>query len=368
LASLTADVEALAAIERGATGAGEGASAGWIAGRLAEAGAADVGLEEFSYQGTYAWAHVAHYAVGMLGGAFALAAALSYDLEFSGRLQWIRRLLPAGTGTNVVARLPAGGEPRHTLVLVAHHDAAHTGLIWRPRLLRLARGGSFATVPTVAFCLAALRRTRRVGRALLAALTALEADVARSPVVPGANDNATGVAVTLSLVERWAREPLPGCEVIALFPGCEESGMGGMAAWLREEGADLDPAKTLVLGLDTLGSGEPVVAAAEGPPRPVRFRDADLALADEGAHRAGLEPPQRFRVGGWTDPALALLAGLPTVSVLSMQDGVLANQHSPADTPERVDWGSVERCLRLATGIGEAWAGEAVSGEVGSGR
>ncbi len=368
MASLSADVEALAAIERGATSAGERASAEWVAGRLAEAGAADVRLEGFRYQGTYAWAHAAHFALGALGGLAALGAAVSFDLEFSGRLQWIRRLLPAGPGTNVVARVPAGGEPQRTLVLVAHHDAAHTGLIWDPRLVRMSRGSSFATLPMLAFGLAALPRTRRLGRALLVALAALEADVARGAIVPGASDNATGVAATLALVEGWVRDPLPGCEVVALFPGCEEAGMGGMAAWLRAGSARLDPRRTLVLGLDTLGAGDPVVAAAEGPPRPVRYRDADLAWADAGARRAGLEPPQRRRVSGWTDAVLALLAGLPSVSLLSMRDGLFTNYHLPTDTPGRVDWGSVERCLRLATGIGEAWADQAAPGEVGSER
>lgn len=358
MASLRADVEALAAIERGATSAGERSSAEWVAGRLAEAGAVDVRLEEFRYQGSYAGAHAAHFALGALGGVLALAAAASYDLESSGRSQWIRRLLPAGRGTNAVARVAAGGERRRTLVLVAHHDAAHTGLIWHPKLVRMSRGASFATLPMLAFGLAALPRTRRAGRVLLAALAALTADVARSPVVPGANDNATGVAAALALVERWASEPLPGCEVIALFPGCEESGMGGMAAWLRAERAGLDPQRTLVLGLDTLGSGEPVVADREGPPRPVRFRAADLARADAGARLVGLEPPQRARISGWTDPALARLAGLPTISMLSMRDGLFTEYHLPTDTPDRVDWDSVDSCLRLATGIGEAWAGE----------
>jgi hypothetical protein len=358
VASLRDDVEALAAIERGSASVGERDAALWLGERLEAAGASDVRLSEFRYQGTYAWAQAAHYAFAMLGGPFALAAAVSYDLDFSGRNQWLRRLLPAGRGTNVVARLPAAGERRRTLVLVAHHDAAHTGLIWSERSVRMSRGRSYGGVPMLAFALAALRRTRRAGRALLALGIALEANVARSPIVPGANDNATGVAVALALAERWARAPLPGCEVVVLLPGCEESGMGGMAAWLEEEGGELDPAGTLVLGLDTLGSGDPVVARAEGPPRAVRFREADLAIADAGARRAGLEPPGRVRVGGWTDPALSLLAGLPTISMLSFRDGVMTDLHRMTDTPERVDWGSVEGCLRLATGIGEEWAAQ----------
>ncbi len=356
MAPLKADVEALAGFERGSASAGERAAARWLATRLAEAGAADVRTRDFRYQGTYGWAHVALYALAMLGGPFAAAAGIAYDLDFSGRDQRLRRLLPADTGTNVIGRLPARGERRRTLVLIAHHDAAHTGLIWHPRLVRMSRGSSYATLTMVAFALATLRRTRRLGRALLALGIALEANVARSPIVPGANDNATGVAVALALAERWAAEPLPGCELIVVLPGCEETGMGGMAAWMEEEGRRLDPATTLVLGLDTLGSGEPVVAAAEGPPRAVRFREADLAHADAGARRAGVEPPQRVRVGGWTDPALARLAGLPTISMLSFHDGAMTDLHRMTDTPDRVDWTSVDRCHRLATAIAEEWA------------
>jgi hypothetical protein len=351
-----ADVEALAAIERGAGGAGERRSAEWVAGRLREAGAAEVRLQDFRYQRTYAWAHAAHFALGMVGGPAALAAAISYELEFSGRSQWMRRLLPKAAATNVIARVPAAGERRRTLVLIAHHDAARTGLMWDPRLVRLSRGGSFATLPAVGFALATPRKTRPLGRALLAALIGFQLDVARGRPVPGASDNASGVAATLALVERWVAEPLPGCEVIALFPGCEEAGMGGTAAWLREEGAKLDPATTLVLGLDTLGAGDPVVTAQEGGLVPIRFRDQDLSWADAGATAAGLPAPERARVPGWTDPALTLLAGLPSISLLSMRDGLFTEYHLPSDTPDRVDWTSVTRCLKIAAATGEAWA------------
>ena len=67
--------------------------------------------------------------------------------------------------------------------------------------------------------------------------------------------------------------------------------MGGMAAWMRAEGEALDPSRTLVLGLDTVGSGEPVVLEAEGGLWPVRYREQDVALA---AERAGL---RRWRLG-----------------------------------------------------------------------
>ncbi len=381
LAALRADVEALAALVRDSAGPGERASAELVARRLEAAGARDVRIEPFRYQRTYAGAHAAHAAAGLLaariggapGAALALAAGASLEREVSGRDQWLRRLLPAGEGANVVARVPAGDAPRGTLVLVAHHDAARTGLFWRSPLVRLGAARRRATrriepfmAPTAAgFALVAAgalagrhgRAPRAAGAALLALSLGAAADIARSPTVPGASDNATGVAALLALAAALARERLAGVDVLLVAPGCEESGMGGMAAFLRAHGAALDPRTTLVLGLDTLGAGAPIVASGEGAIRTYRYRRADLALADAGAAHAGLAAPARWRLGGWTDPILAVLAGLPAISLLSIgPQGTFTDYHLATDTPERVDWRSVASCVALAGGIVRAFA------------
>jgi Peptidase family M28 len=318
-----------------------------------------VRIEPFRYQSTWAARAVPHFVAGLTGSRLLAAAALvSFDMDQRGRAQWLRHVTPRGEGANVVARVPARGDARRTLVLVAHHDAAHTGFMWRhpslwgPRLspgsVPPIAGGSELGLALVALGL------RRLGRAQLLVSLLAALDVARSPTVPGASDNATGVAAVIALVERWLREPLDGTDVVALFPGCEESGMGGMAAWLRSQ--SLDPARTLVLGLDTLGAGEPAVVAAEGPPLRQTYRSEDLEWADRGAARAGIAPPRRFTIGGWTDPVLALMKGLPAISLVSVRDGGFTNYHLPTDTPDRVDWESVERCVRLAVGTAEAWS------------
>lgn len=350
--SLRADVEALASMERRSASAGERASAQWCAGRLREAGAADVRVEPFRYQHTFGHVQAAHFAAAAVGRPAAAAALLSFELDYSGRSQLARGAFPASEGANVVARMPAREGAARTLVLVAHHDAAHTGLMWDPRLA--AAGGSrdghpsFALLPELAMAAMAVgpRRLRPVARAVLALATALALEVTRGATVPGASDNATGVAAVLELVRRFAAEPPRGTEVIAVLPGAEESGMGGMAAWLRA--ARLDPATTLVLGLDTLGAGEPIVCSAEGPLWRVDYREEDLALADAGARRSGHEVLRRFRIGGWTDPVLARLAGLPAISMLSLRGSSFSHYHLPSDTPGNVDWDSVDACLAIA--------------------
>lgn len=359
---LRSDVEALAAMDRRSASAGERASAAWCAERLAAAGAHDVRVEPFRYQHSFGSSQALCFAAAALGRLPAAAALAAFELDYSGRAQPLRRLLPAGEGANVVGRLPAAGKRRGTLVLVAHHDAAHTGLMWHPALVASGaseRGRqSFALLPELAMAAMAFapRRLRKPARALLALSAALSLQVARGATVPGASDNATGVAAVLALVERLVADPLPGVEVVVLLPGAEESGMGGMAAWMRGAGARLDPDSTFVLGLDTLGAGEPMVTSAEGPLWRVRYREQDLDLADAGARRAGIDPPRRFRLGGWTDPVLARLAGLPTLSLLSLRGNGFTDYHLPSDVPERVDWDSVDACLTLAEGIAREWA------------
>jgi Peptidase family M28 len=367
------DVEALADMTRASASPAERSSAEWIAGRLREADAADVRLESFRYQATYAGAHAVHVAAGLLaarrggwaGAALAAGALASLELEASGRAQWVRRLLPATDGTNVVARIPAAGEARGTVVLVAHHDAARTGLSWDPRLVAL--GAKPGIMPPrlglvgAALALAALpvRPARRLGAALLWLVLASYADIATSRTVPGANDNATGVAALLALAERFAADPLPQTEVVLLAPGCEESGMGGMAAGLGSDplsGPDSRGLTPLVVSLDTLGSGTPIVLEAEATLFPHGYRRQDLDLADAGARRAGLEPPERWRAGAWTDAILARFAGLPALSLLSVgPDGIYTNWHLPSDTADRVDFGCVEACTRIAAGIAKAF-------------
>jgi Peptidase family M28 len=376
LAAVRADVEALAAMSRGSASAGERASAAWVAARLQEAGASDVRVETFAYQGTYAWAHSLHAAAGLAamalrgwrGAALAAGALVSLELEASGRRQWVRRLLPAGEGANVVARVPSPGPRRATVVLVAHHDAARTGLAWHPAIKQAAAGrqlrrrtidpamapfgAGLALAGAGALLPGRAGATARAGAAAILGLTiAAYADIARSPVVPGASDNATGVAALIELARQDAAEPVPGVELILLAPGCEESGMGGMAAWLAGAGGDLRPETTLVLGLDTLGGGRPAVLTAEATLLVQRYREEDLARADRGAARAGVPAPERWQLGTWTDPILARFAGLPALSILALGPGYLPNHHLMTDTPENVDWESVDACIRLAAGI-----------------
>src|SRR3954451_6955123 len=223
-------VERLAAIERGSGSAGEREAAELIAADLRECGAR-VRLENESVHGTYWWpiglltalAALAGFGrrrlFATLAGAFA-AVAVADDVRHEAR--WFRRFfLPKRKTVNVTAELGPEDAGR-TILLVAHHDAAHAGLVFHPELPRwllsrfpsLAKSaettpgtlwGAFIGPGMVALgALTGLRRLRLAGAVLSGGYVAAMADIGLRGVVPGANDNLTGVVTLLSLARRLA--------------------------------------------------------------------------------------------------------------------------------------------------------------------
>ena len=368
------DVAALVAFDRRTGGAGERLSASYIGERLRDIGAHEVAVSTFRTQPSWVPAHFAHIAAGFVAAALpgplarvgsALIAG-SYELDVSGRSQWLRRLLPAGRGTSVSACIPAAGTARRTLVLIAHHDAAHTGLLWAPAATAASRYLSKRTgraIPSHAPTLAALaaaaapsRLSRGLGVGVLAASAALMVQSMRSPTTPGANDNASGVAVVLELAHRLAANPLPNTTVLLVFPGGEEVGNTGIRAWLKQTRKHLDPHATLVFNLDAVGSrGHLAVARHESLTGRIAAGCVDRAV--DTATELGIRI-QPVAIPNATDAVTATQAGLPTISLLSVQDGWISHLHRTSDTIDNVDWCTVGEAVTLTERIGAAWSGQ----------
>jgi hypothetical protein len=68
-------------------------------------------------------------------------------------------------------------------------------------------------------------------------------------------------------------------------------------------------------------------------------------------------PPRRIDLVATTDAIVAQHAGFRALSILSAdENGTLGpHYHQPTDTPEHVDWDSVEHCTRLAAGVARVW-------------
>ena len=99
---------------------------------------------------------------------------------------------------------------------------------------------------------------------------------------PGANDNASGVALLLELAAHYARpENQPACSVAFLLFGAEEAGLVGSTYFVRHPLIPLSRIKFL-LNLDLLGTGEEGATVVNGRTYPAAYQRL-AALND--AHR-----------------------------------------------------------------------------------
>jgi len=99
---------------------------------------------------------------------------------------------------------------------------------------------------------------------------------------PGANDNASGVALLLELAAHYARpENQPACSVVFLLFGAEEAGLVGSSYFVQHPLVPLASIKFL-LNLDLLGTGEEGATVVNGRVHEAAF--ARLTALNETHH------------------------------------------------------------------------------------
>ncbi len=372
-------VETLAPIDRTPCSAGERAAAEWLASRLGGFEGVGVSLEDEDSWGTFPPTATGLGLLGVAGALLVLrgrplAGAVAVALGVAGILdeaqngpRVLRRLARRRRRTvNVVAE--AGErEALRTLVVLAHHDAPQTGLLFDQRLQRrlyelaperMGRAkkplpqwwiGLAGPVWTLAGALSGRRRLALGGVAIGAAGAALVADVWRSPTVAGANDNLSGVAALVGLAELLRDQPREGIRVLLVSCGAEETLQDGIRAFMARHRGELDPERTVFVNLDTVGSPHLVMLEGEGPVWMEEYSGAWLrdALAQGAAY---LEIPleRGFRARASTDSVIPSRAGYPTATLLSITDWRSpANYHLRSDVPENLDYRTVAEATRL---------------------
>ena len=373
-------IETLASIVRPPCSPGERAAADWVAERLRAAGCDGVALEEEAAWGTFpptltgiGFAGVAAAALVARGkrrtGGLAAAAALgALTDEIQNGPRLVRRAVRRRKSTvNVVASIGDRGAPR-TLVVLAHHDAAQTGFVFGQRWAKalyarrpdiMERGtkqvpqwwiGVAPGLLTLAGAVTGRRLLARIGLGVALLGTALVADIMRSPTVPGANDNLSGVAALVALAEALRAAPLEGVRVLLVSAGAEESLQEGIRAFMVRHRDDLDAGRTWFLNLDTVGSPHLVLLEGEGPVWMERYADPSFRdLVARCARDAGIPLERGITARASTDGIIPSRAGHPTATLVSLMPWRLpGNYHLMSDVPENIEFSAVGDAARLA--------------------
>ncbi len=302
---------------------------------------------------------------GRWGAVTALVLAVlsitSILLELAFRPNPMRWLLPKGMSQNVWARIQPEREVREKVVLLGHLDSHRTPLAFSTvRWLKLFGSrvpvGLVSAVVLVLLFAIGIASPRWVWRVLalpfglvilgIFALT-LQADL--TPFTAGANDNASGAGVVLSVAERLAREPLAHTAVWSALTGCEEVGRFGADALAQAHRHELG--RAVWITLDTVGGRgtSPGYLTQETFLLTARSDPNLLALADQvAAEHPELDACSHNFSGSYTEGAIGAKHGFRVLTLLGeSRDKVLPEWHRPTDVIERVEPGAVERTERF---------------------
>ncbi|MBM3666493.1 MAG: Zn-dependent exopeptidase M28 [Actinobacteria bacterium] len=297
----------------------------------------------------------------------AAAAALSADEMPPGRRRF-RRRLPRRTAHHVLAELGCPDAER-TVVLMAHHDTAHSAFFFNPAITEavadrfpgvLEKGETSPPLmwpvvagPALVAAGAALgsRALTAAGVAVSTGIVAFMADIGSRDAVPGANDNASACVAQIALARALAEDPTSSVRVLFLSTS-EEALCEGMGLFMDRHAHELPPESTFFLCLDTIGSPKLTVLRGEGMLAMRDYPPESLALIDSEAERLGIELVPNLRLRNATDGVFPLHAGYQCVSVCSVNR--LKNPsdyHWPTDTPENVHYDTLADAIRLAEAV-----------------
>jgi hypothetical protein len=367
-------LEELEQIERPSASDGEREAAEWLVGKFAELGA-DARIEAEPAHGTYWWPLGIGAALGSLGAIAALrdrrllgtllaalgAAGMADDFPPGQRR--MRRVLPERTTYNVVCEL---GDPQaeRTIVISAHHDAPHSGLVFHPALPEFAdRLGMLDRTDTspplmapvvggpVLAALGAATGRRwltKIGLFLGLGSMAAMADIGSRKSVPAANDNGTAVVALLDLARRFLADPPAGVRVILLSTGSEESFSEGMKAFGERHFEALPQDSTFFLCLETLGATHLLALQGEGFLKMRDYPPRALAFVAAVAEDLDIWLYPNLRTYNGTDALEPRVAGYETVALCSCTDKKQPGRyHWPNDVAANVNFETLERAIEI---------------------
>ncbi|MBM4388867.1 MAG: M20/M25/M40 family metallo-hydrolase, partial [Deltaproteobacteria bacterium] len=158
----------------------------------------------------------------------------------------------------------------------------------------------------------------------------------------GADDNASGVAALLGIIERFSGKKTEKTLIFAAF-GAEETGLDGSAFFLNS-GVVRKEDVGLMINLDMVGrmtGNEVFIGGLETVPE---IRPAVM----EKAGKLGLSVREMSASAVLSDHTPFLLAGIPAIFIST---GMHEDYHKPSDDAEKINFEGISKIVELVSGI-----------------
>jgi Peptidase family M28 len=341
-------------------------------------------IEPFFCHPQYAIVHLIHAALGVAGSLLATVepaigftlvflAAVSTYLDLNTRLYLARSLLFRRASQNVVSPGDRPDAPAR-LILMAHYDAARTGYVFSkasnrirrlPERIRVGLGpfrlffwiGLAPLLPILGARMAGLdpawlSAIQAIPTIVLIVAAFLLIDIALSEIVPGAYDNASGVAAVLSAAEDLTTHPPENLDVWVVLTGAEESFCEGSRAFVRAHRKEFDRERTAFVNIDSVSHGGVAYEISQGAvislPHDPHLIDLCQALASAGAAEA--RPIRHPLLDDALPPRIRKQRAI-TIRTTDSDGNLAPWYHTHEDVPERVDAEALTRATEFVIAL-----------------
>ncbi len=308
---------------------------------------------------------------------YGLIIFLAYLMEFMG-YRVFERLLPHFGSQNVTARF-MGVRPEKLLIVTAYYDSGAASPLTHPVVVRMLRPAHLAVLFTMVLILAtcALDAVAAPGSGVFGIATVvryastgfiltcagfLYYASARGEDIRGANSNASGATVLLSLAEALAARPIEDADVWLVATGSHEAWMSGMRYLLRSARPARDT--TFFLNLESVGAGDLHFLEREGFLHAMPAGKQLLAAAREAGPEHGVKAGALRAV--LSEAHIPLSRGYEALTVMGLDEGgIPCHWHRADDRVTAVDEGKITRAAafaeavlrRVGGGHGATWTG-----------
>ncbi|MCL5985137.1 MAG: M28 family peptidase [Actinobacteria bacterium] len=287
------------------------------------------------------------------GFLISVVALISFAAENSGN-PIVSKIMKRGYSQNIIASIK-GKLGRKDIVLLANYDSSIPNIIFESRIKKyfglIFKLLSFSMViVTLLYGLSALLIFRRIYwlyRPLhwisfiflayilfIAIITA--ADLLRKEQSPGANNNASGVAVLMELVGYFSKDQPENLNLTFLFTGAKECSSSGIINFIPKNRGDFED--KMFINITAVGAGRIAFTSAEGNIFKYQCSQELQDIASQASKFIGLEElePVKYQ-GPNTDCMIILSSNLKGISILGLEDGYPANIYSRRDSVTNID-------------------------------
>ena len=278
--------------------------------------------------------------------------------EFLFYKEFLDPFFPKRTTYNVLATRKAAGETKRRVVIAGHIDSAYE---WYYTYLG---GGKFLTtmlvyeigslVLNLVLDILVLCGVGGIVMKILAIITipafiCVLFFVNWFRVVPGANDNLTGVFAAMAVLRYFVDNDirLEHTEIIAAADACEEAGLRGAKAFAKKHAAEYQKEyeekgiETICIAVDTLRDYDYMGIYNKDMSGTVKLDAEAAALVKKASSIAGLDLDYANVFFGSSDAAALQQGGLKACCLAAMDPTPSNYYHTRRDTPDNMD----PRCI-----------------------